>query len=49
MDIWPVERTPEAGVQHLLERGARQVDVGRADVDWEVMADLEGNEFCVMR
>jgi hypothetical protein len=29
--------------------GARRADVGQpADVDWVVLADPEGNEFCVL-
>jgi len=33
----------------LLERGATRVDVGqRDDVSWTVLADPEGNEFCVL-
>ena len=30
--------------------GARRVDVGQAaDVTWVVLADPDGNEFCVLR
>ena len=33
----------------LLQRGATLVDVGqRSDVSWTVLADPEGNEFCVL-
>ncbi|MFJ5231439.1 VOC family protein [Kitasatospora sp. NPDC088391] len=33
----------------LLESGARPVDVGQGDgVPWTVLADPEGNEFCVL-
>lgn len=36
-------------VARLLELGARHVDVGQsADVSWTVLADPEGNEFCVL-
>lgn len=28
--------------------GARRVDVGQRDVRWVVLADPEGNEFCVL-
>jgi predicted enzyme related to lactoylglutathione lyase len=28
--------------------GARPVDIGQGDVPWVVMADPEGNEFCVL-
>jgi hypothetical protein len=29
--------------------GARRVDIGQANITWVVMADPEGNEFCVSR
>jgi hypothetical protein len=33
----------------LLAHGATRVDVGQgADVPWVVLADPEGNEFCVL-
>lgn len=33
----------------LLELGARRVDVGQGpDVSWVVLADPEGNEFCLL-
>ena len=33
----------------LEDRGARRVEVGqRPDVTWTVLADPEGNEFCVL-
>jgi hypothetical protein len=28
--------------------GARRTDIGQGDVPWVVMADVEGNEFCVL-
>jgi hypothetical protein len=38
-----------AEVQRLIDKGAKRVDVGqRADVTWVVLADPEGNEFCVL-
>ncbi|GAB3108171.1 hypothetical protein GCM10027055_04710 [Janibacter alkaliphilus] len=38
-----------AEIAALLERGATRVDVGQsADVTWDVLADPEGNEFCVL-
>jgi len=36
-------------VERLLALGARPVDVGQGDVSWVVLADPEGNEFCVLR
>ncbi|AGZ39802.1 VOC family protein [Actinoplanes friuliensis] len=35
-------------VSRLRELGATLVDVGQGDVPWTVMADPEGNEFCVL-
>jgi predicted enzyme related to lactoylglutathione lyase len=39
----------QAEVQRLESLGARRTDIGQADVTWVVMADPEGNEFCVLR
>lgn len=38
----------EAVVQRLLALGARHLDVGQGDVPWVVLADPEGNPFCVL-
>jgi hypothetical protein len=39
----------EAEVRKLEALGARRVDVGQSgDVTWVVLADPEGNEFCVL-
>lgn len=38
----------EAEVRRLLELGATRADVGQQDVSWVVLADPEGNEFCVL-
>jgi predicted enzyme related to lactoylglutathione lyase len=35
-------------VARLKELGATPADVGQGDVPWTVMADPEGNEFCVL-
>ena len=35
-------------VGFLLDLGAREVDLGQGDVPWVVLADPEGNEFCVL-
>ena len=37
-----------AEVEALLARGATRVDVGQGDTAWVVLADPEGNEFCVL-
>lgn len=38
----------QAEVQRFLAAGARRVDVGQQDVPWVVLADPEGNEFCIL-
>jgi len=41
--------TTAAELTRLLELGARRVDVGQGpDVSWVVLADPEGNEFCLL-
>jgi predicted enzyme related to lactoylglutathione lyase len=37
-----------AEVQRLLALGAVPADIGQGDVPWTVLADPEGNEFCVL-
>jgi predicted enzyme related to lactoylglutathione lyase len=37
-----------AEVDRLLALGAVRVDIGQGQVPWEVMADPDGNEFCVL-
>ena len=39
----------QAEVRRLEPLGATRIDIGQADVTWVVMADPEGNEFCVSR
>ncbi len=46
LDFRPEDQKAE--VQRLLGLGASQVDVGQGDVPWVVLADPEGNEFCVL-
>jgi hypothetical protein len=48
IDLRPDDQAAE--VARLEGLGARRVDVGQApDVSWVVLADPEGNEFCVLR
>jgi hypothetical protein len=46
-----LERLPGARqIDRLLALGARRVDIGQTDAEcWTVLADPEGNEFCVVR
>ena len=35
-------------VDRLIALGARRIDIGQADVPWVMLADPNGNEFCVL-
>jgi Glyoxalase-like domain len=48
LDLRPVDGAYQAEVERLLGLGARRADVGQREVPWEVLADPEGNEFCVL-
>ena len=47
LDLRPADQSAE--VARLEDLGASRVDVGQGDVSWVVMADPDGNEFCVLR
>ena len=38
----------QAEVERLLSLGASRVDIGQGNAPWVVMADPEGNEFCIL-
>lgn len=47
IDLNPDDQTAE--VVRLVDRGARRVEVGQSDHEpFAVLADPEGNEFCVL-
>ena len=48
LDLSPADREQDEEVRRLLDLGARHADVGQGDVSWVVLADPEGNEFCVL-
>ncbi|HJQ94119.1 MAG TPA: VOC family protein [Acidimicrobiia bacterium] len=49
LDIVPPSDGDQAAeVDRLLAKGAKRVDIGQGDVSWVVMADPDGNEFCVL-
>jgi hypothetical protein len=49
LDIAPTEHSDQAAeVERMLVLGATRVDIGQGDVPWVVMADPDGNEFCVL-
>ncbi|WP_067659826.1 VOC family protein [Nocardia harenae] len=41
-------RQQEARVRRALDLGGRHLDIGQGAVPWVVLADPEGNEFCVL-
>lgn len=48
LDLRPDDQAAEVARFEAL--GARRVDIGQGpDVTWVVMADPEGNEFCILR
>jgi hypothetical protein len=50
IDVNPTDRDQQDEVQRLLDLGARPADVGqKPEHSWVVLADPEGNEFCVLR
>jgi hypothetical protein len=49
VDVNPADREQDEEVRRLLDLGARHADVGQTgDESWVVLADPEGNEFCVL-
>jgi catechol 2,3-dioxygenase-like lactoylglutathione lyase family enzyme len=50
IDVNPTDRDQDAELARLLAAGARLVDIGQpADASWHVLADPEGNEFCLLK
>jgi catechol 2,3-dioxygenase-like lactoylglutathione lyase family enzyme len=52
LDLNATDRDQDAELQRLLELGATPVDVGQGPLSeamtWHVLADPEGNEFCLL-
>ena len=50
LDLSPVDRSRDEEVERLVALGAAHADVDQTgEESWVVMADPEGNEFCVLR
>ncbi|HEY1486056.1 MAG TPA: VOC family protein [Micromonosporaceae bacterium] len=50
LDLTASAEERDAEIERLVSLGARHVDVGQTgDESWTVLADPEGNEFCVVR
>jgi predicted enzyme related to lactoylglutathione lyase len=48
LDVSPVGCDRDEEVARLVALGASRVDVGQGEQPWVVLADPEGNEFCVL-
>ena len=50
LDLLPYPGDDQAAeVARLRALGATHADVGQGDVSWVCLADIEGNDFCVLR
>ncbi|WP_018548273.1 VOC family protein [Streptomyces sp. LaPpAH-108] len=50
IDVSATDRDQDAELERLLALGARRVDIGQTGQEsWHVLADPEGNEFCLLR
>ncbi len=49
LDISPIDASRDEEVDRLIALGAKHVDIGQGTQSWVVLADPEGNEFCVLR
>jgi hypothetical protein len=49
IDVNPVGVPQEVELQRLFDLGATHVDIGQGEETWYVLADPEGNEFCLLR
>ncbi|GAA3213413.1 VOC family protein [Actinocorallia longicatena] len=50
LDVNPTDRDQDAELERLLAAGAVLVDIDQpAEATWHVLADPEGNEFCLLR
>jgi len=47
LDVRPDDQLAE--IERLESLGAKRIDIGQVGARWVVMADPEGNEFCVLR
>ncbi|GLW63668.1 hypothetical protein Arub01_19120 [Actinomadura rubrobrunea] len=49
-DVNATDRDQDAELERLLALGAKPVDIGQTgNESWHVLADPEGNEFCLLR
>ena len=49
LDVNPAGSEQAEELTRLLALGATRVDIGQGEQNWVVLADPEGNEFCLLR
>ena len=50
IDVNPTDRDQDAELERILAAGAKLTDIGQpAEASWHVLADPEGNEFCLLK
>jgi catechol 2,3-dioxygenase-like lactoylglutathione lyase family enzyme len=50
IDVNATDRDQDAELERLLAAGATLIDIGQpAEASWQVLADPEGNEFCLLK
>jgi len=47
-DLSPASGDQQSEVDRLISLGANRIDIGQGDANWIVLADPDGNEFCVL-
>lgn len=48
LDVSAMDRSQADEVERVLALGARRIDIGQGEPSWVVLADPEGNEFCIL-
>ncbi|GLZ36326.1 glyoxalase [Lentzea sp. NBRC 105346] len=49
IDVSATDRDQQSELERLLALGAQKIDIGQGEQSWHVLADPEGNEFCLLR
>ena len=49
LDVSPTGCEQAEELERLLGLGAKRIDIGQGEQTWVVLADPEGNEFCLLR
>lgn len=49
IDVNATDREQDEELARLEQLGAKHIDIGQGEQSWYVLADPEGNEFCLLR